>query len=436
MLSCVKQIHHRVPTHIVACGSVVLWLMVTLGGCAADQSTASIADRDTASERIGESNASQETDNASDGDDLAAHIQRDVDAFLSMREQSDNDTADTDANPVAGSETGTDQATQKTDKPKQPKIIWNTPRSNNASDETAETRSASDSDADGDGDDATNDALVSADEISADDGEQATPPRLQAPDDENEPVAEDSAEDRRIRQLLVELSRALYRESTYDDMPLRQLLMISATTMVSPDRALQVDALNSLTDRERELLGAFQDFFISVGKDLDGSRAAEPVLTEAVERLQRAIVRQPQLQIPTFALCTQVSGFADYQKFDPYRFLAHNGQQAVVYTEVDEFASELNDKGEWVTELSQQLTIYSHRDGIPVWQLNWQPAVDRSRKKRQDFFITQLITLPDALGVGKYNLKVRLRDEKSGAEAERSISIEMVADPKLAAEVQ
>jgi hypothetical protein len=35
--------------------------------------------------------------------------------------------------------------------------------------------------------------------------------------------------------------------------------------------------------------------------------------------------------------------------------------------------------------------------------------------------------------VGRYQLKVRVRDEKSAAEAETSIPFEMVADPKMAA---
>jgi hypothetical protein len=34
--------------------------------------------------------------------------------------------------------------------------------------------------------------------------------------------------------------------------------------------------------------------------------------------------------------------------------------------------------------------------------------------------------------VGRYHLKVRIRDEKSGAEAEGSIPFEMVADPRMA----
>jgi hypothetical protein len=58
--------------------------------------------------------------------------------------------------------------------------------------------------------------------------------------------------------------------------------------------------------------------------------------------------------------------------------------------------------------------------------------VDRSRTRRDDFFIVQVITPGERLAVGRYQLKVRLRDEKSGAEAESAVGFEMVADPALA----
>ena len=56
-------------------------------------------------------------------------------------------------------------------------------------------------------------------------------------------------------------------------------------------------------------------------------------------------------------------------------------------------------------------------------------------KTRRDFFTTQLIALPPALSVGKYHLKIRVRDEHSGAEAEDSVPFQMVADAKLAATI-
>ncbi|MHC5022597.1 MAG: hypothetical protein ACYTGG_01625 [Planctomycetota bacterium] len=241
----------------------------------------------------------------------------------------------------------------------------------------------------------------------------------------------------RINELIVQLSGELYREAAYDDVPLRQLLLIAALTIADPDRALQPEAIGGLTDRERELLGQFQAFFAAVGRDLDGERDVEAVLGEAVADLRRALSREPQLTLPRAMLCTRVGGFGDFTEFTrlresgSYAFLAHAEQRAIVYMEITDFTSELNEAGEWVTELSQQLVIYADRDGIPVWKKDWEPVVDRTRNQRSDFFTVQIITLPKALSVGRYHLKLRVRDEQSGAEAETGIPFQMVADPKM-----
>ncbi len=240
----------------------------------------------------------------------------------------------------------------------------------------------------------------------------------------------------RLRGLLVELSRELYLHAGDSDMPLIELLAIAATTMVSSDRALSPDALPGLTDRERELLGIMQDFFIRVAAELDETGDPEALVT-AVAELQRALTREPQLQLDSALLCRSVAGFADYEEFrrdssnGPYRFLAGSGQGVVVYVEVDDFRSELNGNDEWVTELSQRLVIYNDRDGIPVWTEDWQAAVDITHQKRKDFFMVQLIEISPRLSVGRYQLKVTLRDEKSKAEAETAIEFELVADPRM-----
>jgi len=259
------------------------------------------------------------------------------------------------------------------------------------------------------------------------------PNETKSPAANDAPDGDATLDQDRIRELIVELSKELYREATYADMPLRELMLIAATTMVTPDRALDPQAIPALTPRERELLGEFQSFFAHVGQQLDGSRTADEVLMHALDELRSSLRTEPQLQLDAMALCTRVGGFGDYDPFNRYAFLAHSEQQAVLYLELAGFTSELNQKNEWVTELSLQVMIYSDRDGIPVWREDWQTAVDVSRKKRQDFFMVQIMTLPKALSVGKYHLKIRVRDEKSGAEAEGSITFEMVADPKLAA---
>jgi hypothetical protein len=226
--------------------------------------------------------------------------------------------------------------------------------------------------------------------------------------------APEPTETDRLRNQIVVLSSELYRRGAYSDMPLRELLLIAATTLVTPDRELATEALPGLTERERELLAKMQAFFSRLGLKLAETGDPE-VLVAEVEALHR---------------------HGDYDEFSRnaegrYAFLAHSGQQAVVYVEVEDFTSELNENGQWVTELSQQLVVISERDGIPVWREDWQAGVDLSRKRRDDFFIVQVVTLPERLSVGRYNLKIRIRDDRSGAEAETAIDFEMVADPRM-----
>jgi hypothetical protein len=234
----------------------------------------------------------------------------------------------------------------------------------------------------------------------------------------------------------VELSAELYRHAAYSDTPLRELLLIAATTIVTPDRALATEALPGLTTREREILGKVQAFFSRLGRELAESGDPEVVVAQ-VDALQKALAREPQLAVTQAVLCARVGGFGDYDELprnrdDRYAFLAHSGQQAVVYVEIEDFTSQLNDAGQWATELSQQLEVISERDGIPVWREDWQAGVDLSKNRREDFFVVQVVTLPERLSVGRYHLKIRIRDDMTGAEAEAAIDFEMVADPRLA----
>ena len=262
----------------------------------------------------------------------------------------------------------------------------------------------------------------------------STPPPVSQPQT-NQTTAIEPLPDERLRQLLVELSREAYHHATYSDVPLRQLLVIVAQAIISPDRQLQVDAIPGLTDREREVLSAMQAFYTDVGERL--LKAGDPeILVIALAELEKELAKEPQLRLSHAALSSRVSGFGAYDEFKKnkagrYVFLAHSRQQAVVYVEIEEFQSELNTNSEWVTELSQQLVIFSDRDGIPVWRQSWRSVVDVTKNRRHDFFVVQVVTLPDKLSVGRYQFKISVRDERSGAEAEATLEMDMVADPSL-----
>lgn len=235
----------------------------------------------------------------------------------------------------------------------------------------------------------------------------------------------------RMREDIVRLSRELYKRAADADSPLPDLMTIAALSLADPDRPFDAEALPGVSDREKEMLKAFQQFCAELSRELRASGDPETVVAQT-QKLKDALNAQPPLALARAELCTRVGGFGDYDRFEKNVFLAASGQRAIVYVEIEEFTSEQNPKGEWVTDLSVELVMYSDRDGIPVWKQSWQSAPDVSKNRRRDFFLTQVIGLSDHLSVGAYTLKVRVRDEKSGAVAEKGVPFQMVADPGMA----
>lgn len=340
--------------------------------------------------------------------------QRDVDQYLKQRENSTLPTGSEDTGPVGSS---TNVAQPPLRQPSK-RVIFNggSDKKREATREKPQTA--------GEGE-ATQPSSLFRDPVDV--------PEVESFDDAVQKPEELNLGTDRLNQLMVDLRRELYIEGAHSDQPLKQLLPIAVMSMIDPNAAINPEAVPDLTPKERELLAALQTFFKSLAERLEKGEDVEEVIARGVNELREAVIQEPTLQLPTLTLCYRVDGYGKYEIFDRYHFLAHSEQQVIVYVEIDDFTSELSEKGEWVTELSQQITIYADRDGIPVWRSgDMQTAIDRAQKQRNDFFLLQIITLPKALSVGKYHMKVHVRDEQSGAEAEDAIEFEMVADPKMA----
>jgi len=241
-----------------------------------------------------------------------------------------------------------------------------------------------------------------------------------------------AAPEARMREAMVNLRRELYQDASYSSEPLRQYLTMAALTLIDPDRAVDPDAFPDLREREREILRAYQNFFMELGRELHDS-GDEAKLVTLIDQLRSALIEEPQLKIAQSQLCTRVDGFGSFEMFDKNVFLAGNAQDVVIYTEIEEFTSTQNSANEWVTDLWQELVIYNSHDNVPVWRQDWQAATDKSARKRTDFFISHLVTLPDRLTVGGYTLKVRVRDDATGIVAEAGIPFQIVADRSLTA---
>jgi hypothetical protein len=366
-----------------------------LAGCASAPPAAAPAVRTAATQPAKSDGAA-----SPEAQSLAAQSQRDVDAILNARRENPASAAD---NENASAATAA--------KPPRKSVVWNDPGRSNS-------KTKPDSSAQPPLGRAAPEALDLTHEQP---GGATTRPNI---------------EPQRLKQLMVDLTRELNANAAYSEVPLKQIMVIAAMSMVDPDRKLNPEAFHDLSEKERELLSKLQDFFAELGKSLDSKSDSEQTIVEAVTKLRQSLVKAPQLSLPHVALCTRVAGFGDYQMFERNSFLAGSEQKVIVYLELEGFSSELNQRNEYVTELAQQIKIYSDRDGIPVaGGDDWQSVVDTTKNKRKDFFTVQIVTLPKALSVGKYQLKVRVRDDKSQAESEATIPFEMVADPKLAAPV-
>lgn len=225
---------------------------------------------------------------------------------------------------------------------------------------------------------------------------------------------------------LANAAAALYRDASRADTPLRSLMALAALSIADPERPFNAEALPDLTEEERRTLARFHGFCRDLGRQLASSDDPEAV-SRAVEELSREIRGERRLRIPRGEVCTQVDGFGVFKRIEPPEFTAHSGAKFVLYSEIDGYRStEVAGEG-WKTDLSVELSILSERDGVPVWRRDWQSVTDLVATRRQDFFMTFRVNLPDALSVGAYALKIRVRDEQTGALAEHSLPFRMVA---------
>lgn len=184
--------------------------------------------------------------------------------------------------------------------------------------------------------------------------------------------------------------------------------------------------LAGLTTEDRELLTALMDGLtnfrnaIRADNNLLMNRKIRPLLDMSDRLRTRA-----DLSIPNALLCREVKGFGIYTPLETARFEAGKAHKVIIYSEVENFSSVLNDKNLWETRLEQELVLYTE-SGLPVWEEK-TPTSDLCRNRRRDFFIARIITLPPNLTLGRYVLKVSITDTQAGRIAETSIPLAVVA---------
>lgn len=190
----------------------------------------------------------------------------------------------------------------------------------------------------------------------------------------------------------------------------------------------ELSSIAPLPAEDRELLTTLLDGLTNFRNGLRAeanslqSKKVAPLL-ELADRLRS----QGELSLSTAALCRSVARFGVYDPMDPPRFVSgKKDNDAILYCEVANFSSQLNEKKLWETKLKQEAVLYSE-SGLAVWSDKSDTVIDQSRNRLHDFFIADKVRLPPSLPIGRYLMKMTVTDLHANRVAEATVPIQVVA---------
>ena len=233
-----------------------------------------------------------------------------------------------------------------------------------------------------------------------------------------------------------ELVRTLRDRAGTGKAPLRDYLALAWLDAVRPG---SLGALDSGPVAAR--IDPNQARSIALARDFAQALYGNPEAMKDPERvwatLQKAaepVLAARDLSIAAVDLCSRVDGYGQYAPISSRTFQAGVAHSIIVYTEVENFAHRVATDpasgGErFAVDLGVAVEVWQDADK-PTLQKRWSEAgvTETSRRKRRDFFVTNLIELPKALSVGAYTLKIIVSDRVKGAVAEKVIPFTIVAD--------
>ena len=211
----------------------------------------------------------------------------------------------------------------------------------------------------------------------------------------------------------------------------------AALSLAQPDQRLDPRLLEPLKPMQREAVERLHALLVGLREQAARRDVAErAALGRAFDRksLESAIndaFEAMPLTIVHAQLCRSVGGYGVYEPMAGSSFLSGRANRAIIYVEVEDFATAALDDGHREVRLMQELILYKEHDGLAVWRHEPTQIVDVSRNRRRDFYVVQMITLPARLSEGRYRLKVRLTDQHGGAVDETTLRLQIVADADL-----
>ena len=189
--------------------------------------------------------------------------------------------------------------------------------------------------------------------------------------------------------------------------------------MIAGKSAESVRIIESLPEEEQEF---WQSLMMSMNSYRDGSEDVDRTeqLTESLRHLRTASKKlQPlsRLTIQRSMLCDRIDGFGNVGAFPTSNF--EPGQRVLVYTELQNFQSELTEDGKYRSEFAARIEFMREGDDEVLEKIQVLQIEDLCDVERTDYFQSFELTLP-ALE-GKYRMRILLRDYLSQQVAESSL---------------
>lgn len=189
--------------------------------------------------------------------------------------------------------------------------------------------------------------------------------------------------------------------------------------LIAGKSAESVRVIESLPEEEQEF---WQSLMMSMNsyrehpEDVDRTEQ----LTESLRHLRTASKKlQPlsRLTVQRTMLCDRIDGFGNVVAFPTSVF--EPGQRVLVYTELQNFQSELTEDGKYRSEFAARIEFMREGDDEVLGKIQVLQIEDLCDVERTDYFQSFELTLP-ALE-GKYRMRILLRDYLSQQVAESSL---------------
>jgi hypothetical protein len=276
--------------------------------------------------------------------------------------------------------------------------------------------------------------------------------------------------------------------------PLREGIRLLALDMIHPggvEPELRA-AMQAASPPEARTLQTLREMFRRLAPEAaPGDVTPPPIDPRAVSRVLSEhaadLGSQQPMAIAQAVLCTSVESFGRYTPFASNVFMQGTSHTAILYVAVENFAQRdlsgasdgaggrssgategagkrrtgapskkaptlrgfkaaigaMFDSGptpaamtqddgvDWAVDLGESISLFHDSDNLEVWNRPEEGVRDVAREKRADYYLVRRVQLPATLSLGRYNLKVTVRDRQSGASAEATIPIDIVGDPAL-----